>query len=89
MTALIESPNIADIMTNQDTSLYEIEMLNPQYHGMTLRKFPLTGDVIFVRIFRGNDSIVPHGDTELHMDDTLVVTGSKEFVDELMQELQF
>lgn len=89
MTALIESPNIADIMTNQDTSLYEIEMLNPGYHGMTLRKFPLTGDVIFVRIFRDNDSIVPHGDTELHMNDTLVVTGSKEFVDELMQELQF
>lgn len=88
MTALIESPSIADIMTNQETALYEIQMLNFQYNHMTLRKFPFTGDIIFVRIFRGNDSIVPHGDTELQLDDRLIVTGSKEYVDELTQELQ-
>ncbi|MGG4167228.1 monovalent cation:proton antiporter family protein [Rossellomorea vietnamensis] len=89
LRALIESPSVMSILTNQETSLYEIRMLNSQFEGMTLRKFPFAGDVIFVRIFRGKDSIVPHGDTELHMNDRLIVTGSKEYVDELKRELEF
>jgi monovalent cation:H+ antiporter-2, CPA2 family len=89
LRALIESPSVINILTNQETSLYEINMRNHLFEGMTLRKFPFTGDVIFVRIFRGKDSIVPHGDTELHMGDRLIVTGSKEYVDELKRELEF
>ena len=64
-------------------------MLNEQFDGMTLRRFPFTGDVIIVRIFRGKDSLVPHGDTELMLNDRLIVTGSKEYVDELKRELEF
>lgn len=89
VTAVIESPAIADIFTNQETALYEIEMRNPNYHNMKLREFPFVGDVIVVRIFRDNESLVPHGDTRLKTEDRLVVTGTKEFVDDLMRELQF
>ncbi|MGD6841655.1 monovalent cation:proton antiporter family protein [Bacillus infantis] len=89
LRALIESPSVMNILTNQETSLYEIKLLNSQFDGMTLRRFPFTGDVIFVRIFRGMDSIVPHGDTELQMNDRLIVTGTKEYVDELKRELEF
>lgn len=89
LRALIESPSVINILTNQETSLYEIKMQNEQFDGMLLRRFPFTGDVIFVRIFRGKDSIVPHGDTELLLDDHLIVTGSKEYVDELKRELEF
>ncbi|UII57037.1 monovalent cation:proton antiporter family protein [Cytobacillus spongiae] len=89
LRALIESPSVMNILTNQETALYEIRLLNEQFEGMTLRRFPFTGDVIFVRIFRGKDSIVPHGDTELHLNDKLIVTGSKEYVDELKRELEF
>ncbi|AGX03479.1 YjbQ [Bacillus sp. NRRL B-14911] len=89
LRALIESPSVMNILTNQETSLYEIKLLNSQFDSMTLRRFPFTGDVIFVRIFRGMDSIVPHGDTELQMNDRLIVTGSKEYVDELKRELEF
>jgi monovalent cation:H+ antiporter-2, CPA2 family len=80
---------VLNILTNQETGLYEIVMLNRQFDEMSLRRFPFTGDIIFVRIFRGNDSIVPHGDTELKMNDRLIVTGSKEYVDELKRELEF
>ena len=38
---------------------------------------------------RNNESIVPHGDTQLRYKDRLIVTGSKEYVDELKQELEF
>ncbi len=88
LRALIESPNVMNILTNQDTALYEIKMLNNDFVGMTLREFPFTGDVIIVRIFRGHDSIVPHGETELHLEDRLIVTGTKEYVDELKRELE-
>lgn len=89
LRALIETPSVINILTNQETSLHEIKMQNEQFDGMTLRRFPFTGDVIFVRIFRGKDSIVPHGDTELLLNDRLIVTGSKEYVDELKRELEF
>ncbi|MCQ6280949.1 monovalent cation:proton antiporter family protein [Bacillus sp. EB600] len=89
LRALIESPSVINIFTNQENALYEIQMQNEQYDGMLLRRFPFIGDTIFVRIFRGKDSIVPHGDTELELNDRLVVTGSKEYVDELKRELEF
>jgi CPA2 family monovalent cation:H+ antiporter-2 len=89
LRALIESPTVINILSNQETGLYEIVMMNSQFDGMTLRKFPFTGDIIFVRIFRDNDSIVPHGDTELRLHDRLIVTGTKEYVDELKRELEF
>lgn len=89
LRALIETPSVLNILTNQETALYEIHLMNVQYEGMTLRKFPFTGDVIFVRIFRGKETIVPHGDTELHLHDRLIVTGSKEYVEELKRELEF
>ncbi|MDZ5470369.1 monovalent cation:proton antiporter family protein [Bacillus sp. 31A1R] len=89
LRALIESPSLMNILTNQETGLYEIRLMNAHFDGMTLREFPFTGDVIFVRIFRGHDSIVPHGDTELQMNDRLIVTGTKEYVNELRRELEF
>jgi monovalent cation:H+ antiporter-2, CPA2 family len=89
LRALIEAPSIMTILTNQEQSLYQIEMNNSLYDGTMLRNFPFTGDVIFVRIFRGKDSIVPHGDTELQLGDRLIVTGSREYVDELRVDLEF
>ncbi|MGG3564078.1 monovalent cation:proton antiporter family protein [Neobacillus rhizosphaerae] len=89
LRAMIESPTVINILTNQEAGLYEIVMMNTHFDGMHLRRFPFTGDIIFVRIFRGKDSIVPHGDTELQMHDRLIVTGTKEYVDELKRELEF
>jgi monovalent cation:H+ antiporter-2, CPA2 family len=89
LRALIESPSVINLLTNQETGLYEIRMLNEQFDEMTLRRFPFTGDIIFVRIFRGKDSLVPHGDTELQLNDRLIVTGSKQYVDELKRELEY
>ncbi|CQR47986.1 Glutathione-regulated potassium-efflux system protein KefC [Paraliobacillus sp. PM-2] len=89
LKAMIESPNVVDILTNQESALYEIQMNNSVYDGIMLREFPFTGDVIMVRIFREDDSIVPHGDTRLRLGDNLVVTGSTEYVEELQGLLEF
>ena len=65
LKGLIETPNMLNILSNVETSLYEIEMLNYKYENILLRHFPFGGDIIFVRIVRNNESIVPHGDTQL------------------------
>jgi monovalent cation:H+ antiporter-2, CPA2 family len=88
LRALIEAPGVMKILTNQETMLYQINFHNAKYDQMLLRNFPFTGDVIIVRIFRGKDSIVPHGDTDLKLGDRLIVTGSREYVNELKQELE-
>ncbi|KZZ83694.1 MULTISPECIES: monovalent cation:proton antiporter family protein [Bacillaceae] len=88
LQALIESPDIVRILTNKETGLYQVTMNNAKYSGVTLRTFPFTGDIIFVRIFRGKDSIVPHGDTNLQVGDRILVTGSAEYVKDLRLELQ-
>lgn len=89
LKGLIETPNMLNLLSNVETSLYEIQMLNHHYENIQLRNFPFGGDIIFVRIVRNNESLVPHGDTQLRYKDRLIVTGSKEYVDELKQELEF
>jgi monovalent cation:H+ antiporter-2, CPA2 family len=86
--ALIEAPSVVNILTNQDNALYQVSMQNPAYDGVSLRQFPFHGDLIIVRIFRGKDSIVPHGDTVLRLDDMLIVTGSGEYVGDLREVLE-
>ncbi|NGH48939.1 sodium:proton antiporter [Staphylococcus aureus] len=89
LKGLIETSNMLNLLSNVETSLYEIQMLNYKYENIQLRNFPFGGDIIFVRIIRNNESIVPHGDTQLRYGDRLIVTGAKEYVDELKQELEF
>lgn len=89
LKGLIETPNMLNLLSNVETSLYEIQMLNYKYENIQLRNFPFGGDIIFVRIIRNNESIVPHGDTQLRYGDRLIVTGAKEYVDELKPELEF
>lgn len=89
LKGLIETPNMLNLLSNVETSLYEIQMLSYKYENIQLRNFPFGGDIIFVRIIRNNESIVPHGDTQLRYGDRLIVTGAKEYVDELKQELEF
>ncbi|HAR4231669.1 TPA: sodium:proton antiporter, partial [Staphylococcus aureus ADL-331] len=72
LKGLIETPNMLNLLSNVETSLYEIQMLNYKYENIQLRNFPFGGDIIFVRIIRNNESIVPHGDTQLRYGDRLI-----------------
>ncbi|WP_282061871.1 monovalent cation:proton antiporter family protein [Bacillus pumilus] len=88
LRALIEAPDAIRLLTNEDTSLYQIQMNNHRYHNVMLREFPFTGDLVFVRIFRGIDSLVPHGDTALRSGDRVLVSGSREYVAGLRAQLE-
>ncbi|OPX02458.1 monovalent cation:proton antiporter family protein [Bacillus altitudinis] len=88
LRALIEAPDAIRLLTNEDSSLYQIQMNNHRYHNVMLREFPFTGDLVFVRIFRGIDSLVPHGDTTLRSGDRVLVSGSREYVARLRAQLE-
>lgn len=89
LRSFIESPHIVHMLTDKDVALHEIEMNHSAYHGVLLRQFPFLGDCIIVRIFRGDKSLIPHGDTELRIGDRLIVTGSEEYVWELKELLEY
>ena len=43
LKGLIETPNMLNLLSNVETSLYEIAMLNHKYEGIQLRNFPFGG----------------------------------------------
>jgi CPA2 family monovalent cation:H+ antiporter-2 len=88
LKALIESPSVINLFTRQENALKEIKMRSNLYNGVSLRNFPYLGDTIIVRIFRDNESIVPHGDTKLLLGDRLIVTGGHEHVEKLKEMLR-
>lgn len=83
--ALIESPAVVNLISKPENGLYEMYMRNPQFEGLLLREFPYLGDTVFVRIFRKNEAIIPHGDTKLKLGDRIVVTGSLKHVQKLRE----
>ncbi len=87
LRSMIETPDVAKLIIGQENRLYQVNVQNNKYVGTMLRNFPFMGNAIIIRIFRGNESIVPHGDTELQLHDHLIVTGSKESIQELRNAL--
>ncbi|SIS49130.1 monovalent cation:proton antiporter family protein [Salimicrobium flavidum] len=88
MKAMIASPHIAEMFATREEGLMEVPLTNKEFHGVRLRDFPFFGDAIIVRIYRGNESILPHGDTELQLEDRLIVTGDHENIYELEHLLE-
>lgn len=43
---------------------------------------------MIVQIIRGNDHIVPYGDTLICKGDNLIISGSKEYIDVIRTELR-
>lgn len=80
LKAIIEHPSAVKLITQHDDSIQEAELNNPQYDGMLLRQLPFLGDVLVMRIFRGDSFLVPHGNTEVKLGDRLLISGDVEQV---------
>ncbi|WP_258100337.1 cation:proton antiporter domain-containing protein [Marinoscillum pacificum] len=61
----------------------DVEILNPDIHGLTLRDLRLPGDVIILSIMRGGQSIITHGYTRLRLRDIVTVVGSIKSLEEV------
>ncbi|MCR9249672.1 MAG: cation:proton antiporter [bacterium] len=66
---------------DQDTR--DIELENPNIHGIPLRELRLPNDVIILSIKRAGQMIISHGYTRLRVNDIVTVVGSNQSLDEI------
>ncbi len=81
----VRSPQAASLLLGmekgQDTR--DIDLLNSDLHGITLRDLRLPADVIILSIVRGGQTIITHGYTRLRIQDTITAVGSIKSLDEM------
>lgn len=80
LRALIENPSAVDFIAHQDGSLQEIIVDNPRLHEKRLRELPNLGNLLILRVYRGESFIIPNGNTEILLGDRLLVSGDAEAI---------
>jgi len=81
----VRSPQAASLLLGmekgQDTR--DIELYNPDLHGITLRDLRLPADVIILSVVRGGQTIITHGYTRLRINDVITAVGSFKSLNEV------
>lgn len=74
----VRSPQAASLLLGMEEGkdTRDIELLNPDLHGITLRDLRLPADVIILSVVRGGQTIITHGYTRLRIKDTITAVGS-------------
>lgn len=77
LALLTRSPGSYELMTRTDDNqdAHEVIVRNPYMVGKTLRDLRLPSELLVIAVRRGNDLIVPHGDTRLLLGDYVTVIG--------------
>ncbi|NBI29140.1 cation:proton antiporter domain-containing protein [Chengkuizengella marina] len=83
LKALVEHPSAVKLITHHDGSIGEVTMNNQTYHDEYLYNLPLPGNMLILRIYRGDSFIIPHGNTQIELGDRLLVSGDVESIREL------
>jgi Kef-type K+ transport system membrane component KefB/Trk K+ transport system NAD-binding subunit len=83
-------PDLFGVMTSSRAhhQVREILVLNRSMSGKPLKDLSLGGDVLVLSIRRGNESLVPHGDTQLLEGDWITVYGDGVPVEALQARLE-
>ena len=83
-------PESFDVIAHQaeDMELRQVRLRNPRYHRRALKEMRLPGDVLVVGLRRGEERLIPHGETELMLGDVLLVVGSPAFVEDAIALLE-
>lgn len=83
LQAMVHSPNLIHFLTDQDEIIKEFTLKDEQYDGLPVRKLPPLGNTLILAIYRGNQSITPKGDTILRKGDVLIMSGTKESMEDI------
>ena len=85
MDHFVRSPQAASLLlgmqANQDSM--DIQVLNPDLQGISLRNLRLPSDIIVLSVKRRGNLIISHGYTRLRVGDTLTMVGSKQSLNEV------
>nr|WP_276609520.1 cation:proton antiporter family protein [Chengkuizengella sediminis] len=88
LKALVEHPSAVRLITHHDGSIGEVTMNNQTYHDEYLHNLPLLGNMLILRIYRGDSFIIPHGNTQIELGDRLLVSGDVESILEMKLVLE-
>ncbi len=82
----VRSPQATSLLLGMESGQdsRDLEVLDPNLHGITLRNLHLPSDVIILSIKRGGQIIISHGYTRLRVGDMVTFVGSNKSLDKLM-----
>ncbi|HEX9922403.1 MAG TPA: NAD-binding protein [Anaerolineae bacterium] len=82
---LVRSPSATSLLLglekNQD--IIDIEVRNPDLHGLTLRDLRIPLDTLILSVHRNGRLLISHGYTRLKIGDRVTVVGSEKSLDEV------
>jgi Trk K+ transport system NAD-binding subunit len=73
---------------NAEQRVAEIQISNPNLHGLTIRDLRLPLDVLILSVRRNGSSILSHGYTQLEQGDSVSVVGSPEGLEQVTLQLE-
>lgn len=81
----VRSPSAASLLLGMDgQEMVDIEVRNPDLHGVHLRDLRLPQDVLLLSVRRNGAVLVSHGYTRLERGDQVTVFGSPESLENMM-----
>ncbi|MCS1352197.1 monovalent cation:proton antiporter family protein [Mechercharimyces sp. CAU 1602] len=88
LLSLIEHPSMIKMVSDKESHMQEIPLCNERFHERRVRDLPFLGDTLIIRVFRGDEVILPHGETLLLLGDRLIISGTPEHVQRLREMLK-
>lgn len=91
MDHYVRSPQATSLLLGMEPGQdsRDLEVLNPDLHGVTLRDLRLPSDVIILSIKRSGQMIISHGYTRLRLKDLVTFVGSKKSLDDLTRRFDY
>lgn len=85
LQALIEYPSLFRFL-QVDQSVQEVKIGNGRLHNRQIKDLDFLGDALVIRIFRENDMIIPHGETQIKVGDVLLISADQEQAESIQRE---
>jgi len=90
LALMARNPDLFNLLisTREDHQITEIIVLSDQAAGRALRELGLSADILILSIKRGENYLVPRGETKIEVGDWITVYGETEQVDDLKSRLE-
>ena len=87
----VRAPQLAAMVFEDDPDhdVIQVTITDPNVDGLHLRELILPDDVLVMAIARRGHSIVPHGYTNLHLEDEVTLIGPTDSLDEVALKLGY
>ena len=87
----VRAPQLAAMVFEDDPDhdVIQVTITDPGIDGLHLRELILPDDVLVMAIVRRGHSIVPHGYTNLHLEDELTLIGPTDHLEEVALKLGY